>query len=113
MPAYDNDTLIQSDKVSLVVTANTNIFAKDFAPISTGTMSNFTIYIVPQLAGAFSAFRTVSGTATSKAETFNAGASLVANCGYTFSIPIGLNDTMNFQYSVSTTLTQLKIIETP
>jgi hypothetical protein len=112
MPAYDGESIIQADKTSLAVSANTNIFTTDLKPISTG-MTTFVIYIVPQLAGALSVFRTVSGTATNKAELLNSGTSLAVNTAYAFSVPVGTNDTINLQYSVPTTLTQLVVIETP
>lgn len=120
MPAYDRESIIKVDKTSLAVSANTNIFATDLVPLSTSTPSTptkFIIYIVPHSAGILSAFRTTSGTATTRKETFLPVGLTVATLGidteYEFSIRVGPNDTINLQYSVSDTLTKLMIIESP
>src|SRR5438309_4335860 len=107
--------LLRTDKTNLAVTANTNIFATDWAPASNSPVPapvvNFVIYLVPQAAGTFSAFRTVSGVATNKAETFNGGTNLSVNGNYGFAMLVGQFDTINFQYSVSTNFTKFILVE--
>lgn len=116
---YGNEyvNLLRTDKTSLIVTANTNIFATDWAPASTSPSNapvvNFVIYVVPQAAGTLSVFRTTSGTQTNKAETLNGGTNLSVNGAYGFAILVGQNDTINFQYSVTTTFTKFMLIEVP
>lgn len=115
--------LLRQRSTTLVVTANTNFFSQDFAvassvgtsgaSLTTAPVVAFVIYIVPQAAGTFSAFRTVSGVATNKAETFNGGTNLSVNGNYGFAMLVESNDTVNFQYSVSTTLTKFILVEVP
>jgi hypothetical protein len=109
--------LLRTDKTTLAVTANTNIFSTDFAPGATSPFAApvvaFVVYIVPQAAGALNVRRTTSGTATNQNESLNAGGNLNANAAYAFSFLVGQNDTINFQYSVTTTLTKFVLVEVP
>jgi hypothetical protein len=109
--------LLRTDKTSIAVTANTNIFSPDFAIASQSPTPAFVvayvIYIVPQGAGTFKARRTVSGVATNIDEVFNGGTNLSANGAYGFAMLVGQNDTINFQYSISTTLTKFILVEVP
>lgn len=114
--------LLRTDQSSLLVTANTNIFATDWAvatrvgvvaPLTAPPVVAFVIYVTPQAAGTFSAFRTKSGVPTNKAETFNGGTNLSVNGAYGFAMLVGQNDTINFQYSVNTTFTEFMLVEVP
>jgi hypothetical protein len=109
--------LLRENDTNLAVTANTNIFATDFAVAArfpfVAPVTNFVIYVVPQAAGTLAVRRTVSNVATGQNEVLNGGTNLSVNSAYAFAILVGQNDTINFQYSVSTTFTKFILVEVP
>ncbi len=69
----------------------------------------FKVHIVAEASGVLSYVR-VNGTTTTTIP-LNSGASLQANSPYTFYVPVNSGDTIDFQYSVATTFSELIVWE--
>ena len=69
----------------------------------------FKVHVVAQASGILSYVR-VNGTTTTTIP-LNSGTALQANSPYTFYIPVNSGDTIDFQYSVATTFSELIVWE--
>jgi hypothetical protein len=89
------------------ITANANIFASALTP--TYTPCIFRIYCCFSASGVLSVRRTKAGVTVS--EQLNSGTALIANAAYAFDIIVGVDETINLQYSVNATCLCLEVIE--
>ena len=79
------------------------------ALVPTNPPCEFKIHIVAQASGILSYVRANGSTTTTI--PLNSGTALQANSPYTFYIPINSGDTIDFQYSVATTFSELIVWE--
>ena len=77
--------------------------------IPTNPPCEFKVHIVAEASGVLSYVRTNGSTTTTI--PLNSGTALQANSPYTFYIPINSGDTIDFQYSVATTFSELIVWE--
>jgi hypothetical protein len=106
VPARDSAPRV--DVFNLGVTANTNILAKDIVPTHT-PVSYFVLYCSFQAAGTLNVKRTKAGVTVT--EGLNAATDLNANAAYIFAIRASSLETINFQYTVTTTMSKLLVTE--
>jgi hypothetical protein len=89
------------------VSAYTNFFNSDLAP--TFTPRIFRLYCCFNTSGVLIVRRTKGGTTIN--EQLNSGLVLVPNVAYIFDIIVDSGETINFQYSVDTTILKFSISE--
>ena len=89
---------------NLAVTANTNILPDAFSHQYPGVIE---IYAVFAGAGILSIKRTLG--ATTVTEKLNTNTNLTADTAYYFNIPYDTGETINLQYSLTTTCLKLNI----
>jgi hypothetical protein len=92
------------------VTANTNIFTHDLYPSHT-PISYFLIYGSFAAAGLLKVKRTKAGSTTTTTEILNTGRALEPNSPLTFLIGVSSSESINIQYSTSTTALKLIVVE--
>jgi len=91
------------------ITADTDIF--DPGPEPTNSPTTFRIYACFDAGGVLSVTRTANGGTVT--EQLNGGAKLNADAAYIFDIIVESGESVNLQYSVSTTALTLKVLEVP
>jgi hypothetical protein len=102
------DTIIKFDANNIAVTANANILNPDITP--TGIpLAWFVVYGVFQLAGRLKIVRSRNNVSLS--EILNEDTDLKANAAYMFIVPVYTGESINIQYSTTTTASKLSILE--
>jgi hypothetical protein len=94
-------------KFNEAVTLNTDIFGAFITPTTTPAVLR--IYVCFLLGGTLKVQRKIGGTTVT--ELLNAGAALVANASYSFDIIVDATESINLQYSVSTTALKVSVVE--
>jgi hypothetical protein len=102
------DTIVKNDIFNIAVTANTDIFSTVMTP-TTVPLAYFVIYATFQAAGRLVIKRIKSGV--SVLERLNEDSDLKVNTAYMFIIPVSEGETVNMQYTTSTTASKLMILE--
>jgi hypothetical protein len=102
------DANVKVDIFNKAVLANQNILTADIVPDHT-PISYFVIYVAMQSTGTLSVMRTAGAQTVS--EQLNNNSAFVANTGYTFTIPVSQNETINLRYDNNVTISKLLIVE--
>lgn len=100
----------RSDIRNTSITLNTNIFSEDITPVYYPN-SFFTVYACFQAAGILKVMRTFIDLGVTGTELMNEGNALAANAAYIFAFPTNENETINLQFSTSTTATKILLLE--
>ena len=74
-------------------------------------VSFFMVYAVFELSGSLVIRRTFTDLGVTKTEVLNEGYPMADNAAYIFAFPVSENETINFQYSQTTTCTKLTLLE--
>lgn len=81
-------------------------YAATFKPVSF-----FMVYAVFELSGSLVIRRTFTDLGVTKTEVLNEGYPMAENAAYIFAFPVSEDETINFQYSQTTTCTKLTLLE--